>query len=922
MIIMYSNTQNYKSVEQALVKHYLEGYGELRSFDTSTDELKLVFSSIKYFKENEDNNTSLHPVTFFLVQACGSPKEIRRVLQWGQSPTLEIENCPGYFRYLILSCHAAYLAGLEESKNYEEKLRQICSSSGPIVDGLNTLWEKLATWTREHSSCRKLILPTVTDSRTRIGQTQALTFPIWRDSSKFRSITGINISRLALSQDEEVRCEISRDEKLRLEHEIVERANRIEAKFDVFSPAFCDAWTEYKSLPNHKKAFRLRHRFWRLFGAQRPLAVTDKDSVGLQLRTGLRCEEISLLFTSRSKEDDKYLEVESQSLPLALSPHDSRLGSLLRALENQEPWARVLLHDKVATFFLIDEWRADLIATAISGGALLFHQSCKASCDLHSNFCTTSIPGGWKIVEWLEHDDMNTALGLLMAHCPTFQVELADGGSFTPLSVICPARRHNEFLASQFFRPRFLAKVDGILEFTITHGCIPKIKNNITAKQETNPAAACLSPTYCHAGDIIPLPDELCHIHNPRQLGVKYQFSLGDETARYTGNYTICNTATVHSRLSPSDKSRWQALTPLNDGTVSLDTGENDFQFGMSLTGTLGPRTDFEHLLEAVYLGGRGGWSSFELVNLISNILDKNNNLAWDALLTLEETGWLEALRPRGWGMKKYFLSPPMLYFSGELANRSQGRHILLDGAAPNSVATLFIEAALHAGGCVFCMPGIGSLSPPRYSAIGVDAQTLADNLGWPLAPLVSPMLCKAPYCWRQSVYSTTMSGYTKDLWWDESEGCFSKGRSKNTPALWLARLSPTTRGMPRIYQLENGDIYECKQSAICEAHRRAGRPLFKEQGGHLVRQSREGALPLPIAHFLALSTGINPGLTNTEVQSYAYYASNNQLRKLAELLPGLILLQNEPAPVQRFHQENTFARHRAGWRYQYRGRI
>jgi hypothetical protein len=65
------------------------------------------------------------------------------------------------------------------------------------------------------------------------------------------------------------------------------------------------------------------------------------------------------------------------------------------------------------------------------------------------------------------------------------------------------------------------------------------------------------------------------------------------------------------------------------------------------------------------------------------------------------------------------------------------------------------------------------------------------------------------------------------------------------------------------------------RTAAILEAHRRSGRPLFRWSQGQLVRASRGGHLPLPVARALRLRAPVGSGPVPLKEGgwSYAYTA-------------------------------------------------
>ena len=270
------------------------------------------------------------------------------------------------------------------------------------------------------------------------------------------------------------------------------------------------------------------------------------------------------------------------------------------------------------------------------------------------------------------------------------------------------------------------------------------------------------------------------------------------------------------------------------------------------------------HLLEAIYAGGRSSWAEADLIPLIQAIAGTAGPSPWDILRALHEGGFLTPHIAAHWRARRWYLTPPKLYRSGEV--------IILDGAACQTLRERFLKVVGAKGGRASVRHGVGPWSVPLLVASEVDIAELAADLDVSLGSPPLHSFASSPACWRASVYDTQFRDAAS--MWDWDGGHFVS-KDADAPGIKLQRWSRTKRDAPDIYTLARaGTIIASlsnRTAAIVEAYRRSNRPLFEYSGNLIRRTSAAGWLPDQAARRLRLTHLSSPGPIADRPNRYGY---------------------------------------------------
>jgi hypothetical protein len=267
-------------------------------------------------------------------------------------------------------------------------------------------------------------------------------------------------------------------------------------------------------------------------------------------------------------------------------------------------------------------------------------------------------------------------------------------------------------------------------------------------------------------------------------------------------------------------------------------------------------------LLEAVYAGCGSGWSEKDLVHVIARALGRNDPTVWDIMRLLYEGGWIEPRVSNQWRARKWYLRPPRVLQS------SCGTIAMLDGAACEIVRERFTATASRLGGKVElrCLPHCFSV--PVVLAKCEHAEMLALELGIPFAPL----RCAVPRSGRLANFR--VSRYDPDrrtigsTWvWERRGFRKSPTTGSGTARVSLQRLIRARGDARDVYRMKAQQkpeaVFDSRCVAILSAHVENRQPLFHalEDAPLLERVALEGYLPIEIARYLVILSGVASGL-------------------------------------------------------------
>jgi len=292
-------------------------------------------------------------------------------------------------------------------------------------------------------------------------------------------------------------------------------------------------------------------------------------------------------------------------------------------------------------------------------------------------------------------------------------------------------------------------------------------------------------------------------------------------------------------------------------------------------------------VMEAIYAGGRRGWSEGNLIQLFQRILPARLS-AWDFMRSLQESTLLAPLlrpgfRGRVWRLLKPTLVP-LTTPSGEI--------VVVDGCVGATLVEDFRTAIISLGGAPFRLSGTSEWCPPLLGALNVDVTAAADRLGWEVAPARGPG--KKPLALVET--RQRHEHYDRASVWSWADGHFLRdGPSSQSPVI-LARWIHRAGRDHDIYVVSNRGRearFLSRAASIVFAHLAARLPLFRLEASGLLRIAGEGALPADISAWLRYATLANPSAL--EGGNYRYPIRAENVAKLTSILNGLIDLVSDP---------------------------
>jgi len=286
-----------------------------------------------------------------------------------------------------------------------------------------------------------------------------------------------------------------------------------------------------------------------------------------------------------------------------------------------------------------------------------------------------------------------------------------------------------------------------------------------------------------------------------------------------------------------------------------------------------------DDLLEAIYAGGRRGWSESDLIPLLERTLPADIN-RWDFLRSLQDatalTPFLRAqFRGRSWVLGPVALVP--------LRSRTRD-FLLIDGCVPALQLRDFKCAVEALGGRPFRRT-MSPWSVPLVGAEGAPVDKLSETLGWPTKQATMPGRRAAAF---DDAPLRRLEAYQHAYTWSWELGRFTPDGSRSP--VQLARWVHLGERDHDVYvvsgrQQERRFLSRC--SAIVHAHMLADRAMYRFDAGQLVRLGRDGFLPDRISQWLRYENLANAGPLDSG--GYGYAARQEQAATIAELLPGAV---------------------------------
>ncbi|HBR46702.1 MAG TPA: hypothetical protein DEA80_17595 [Afipia sp.] len=328
--------------------------------------------------------------------------------------------------------------------------------------------------------------------------------------------------------------------------------------------------------------------------------------------------------------------------------------------------------------------------------------------------------------------------------------------------------------------------------------------------------------------------------------------------------------AFVHDVRSPSnvvDMPEWNDIVELRSRVAEPPQGWDEVP------------EPLDDLLEAIYAGGRGGWSEADLIPLLERVLPAEIN-PWDFLRSLQDasvlTPFLRArFRGRSWTLDPVALVP--------LRSRDED-FVLVDGCLPALLLRDFKQAVKALGGRPFRRM-TSPWSVPLIGAVGVPVDNLKERLDWPAKRATAPGRRPAAF---DDAPHRRLDAYRQEYEWSWELGRFTSGGSRSPVRLarWV-HLGERDHDVYVVSGRTQGRLFLSRCCAIVHAHMLAGRPMYRFDAARLVRLGRDGFLPDRISQWLRYVNLNNAGPMPSG--GYGYCADQSQATAIAALLRGAV---------------------------------
>ncbi|MCC8402031.1 hypothetical protein LJ655_09010 [Paraburkholderia sp. MMS20-SJTN17] len=744
-------------------------------------------------------------------------------LAYGLVPFKPRPGLPGFFRFLVMTCAIVASADSNDStREFGENLARAFGTQNPFNyrSSLPDLWHRLENWCNEaHAageSVRQMVLPPPGTGK-HLGLTNAITFPAWRDVRRLRQLLDRRTAYRAIAGPAEAAIQLC---------PLVENDTS-------FSPAMRQASVEYRQLYLKKASLLGLHRFWvALAGLLHSPASERMRTPRLELRYGAMLDDVELrvILADRKGNVDPLQVLENfpdQVLAQAGAWAIQRVGKgASEALVSAISRGGIPF---VETRFGV--WHSNLLEPSIPTRSLLLLSKQNRDVARKWGVGTDAIGDSWVLTGPIPARDCRSvyqylALGIESPSSPSQAMTLVGGH-----------KTGSGFLGRESLLPQIRIPGPGA----------------VTLRPEQEDGARCV----LHRES-----DALYSIVGNTSLKGAYKLRL-DEDIIPSAEALAIETSVVffpdaleHIKLGDIDEATWRhreearvrpmpiVLTDITDDHPPSDSERS---------------ARFQDWLEALYAGGRTGWSEQELVPTIRDVLGKDAPPVWDILRGLMECGWLRSTSNLRWRARRWWLTPPSLL---NIRNTEGVEGLVLVGSAPANIRHRFRQTAQAAGCTVMKRPGASEYTACMHVATGPALGEVAKELGWVVSErrICAPMA--APDCWPSE--NVDESRHRRVARWNWDTGGFRSLDTTNSGPVNLERFRRERGDRDDIFVVTGPDsaryVTTSRTSAIIEAHRRARIAMFRWDGSRLVRNSQEGHLVEPLANLAMFSSCRSPG--------------------------------------------------------------
>lgn len=828
---MNSGLSPFWSFERDLTRHYLQtdgGFGAtpLSFMDVSPPQLARAVG-----RDAEDGEEVLRQFIGLFANL-----NLRHSLGEGITvrPPLGL-NAPGWFNYLVLTCHIASVSPEQASSGqFRERLKEVLGLRSAIVElsGIALLWEKLEAWCDRRRETgapfRKVDLPPIVRNMRQIGHSVGIVFPSRHDLDRMERLFGNLAGKSNLLAGDvvyEVRPHV-------LDHS--------------WSQGFLHAFEDFEVRWRRGDRLLADHPFLLgILGLRRHAARKKQPSDTFQLDLATDIDG-NAAYSVRTDIPDVLaaLTDRPEAAPKGTIEVSLSLREMVDLLSNgmtRLPAGLLRCHGEgVLPFEEVGwgVWRA--VRTPIGGRVRLLVRDDI----LRKHGYPISGRDGWQLLDPLGRREIEA---ILRAVRGTLDI----GSDIARLRFVGGIRIDRSYLG----RSRFLP------ELSASEGCTASVVP-FGGEQEHLSASV--------EGARIVLRSEGA-VEGIWRIAVSEGGSVRAEPT-----VIFMRDAPERDVISPDVLAKgWRPVEPPILGTE----GHNVARLGQRSESHEAPGTLLD-LLEALYAAGARGWSEQDIVQLVERSLPPGASV-WDGLHVLAESGWLEARVSREWRARRWHLLPPRLMLHGDGT-------VVLDGAVPARTRARFLDAVAAAGGRVEERGLGGTWFVPILGATEVDLAKLCSTLGMD-AEVAS---AEVPTDLAQAEIADSL--YTADRRIVGSRWSWAKARfvtfgGDACRGVSLERLATVKPNAADIYRIsvdgEPRQVVDGRAAAIMLAHRLAQRPAFRfHRDRSIVRRlTGSGTLPPEFARFLRVSNGCGPALSQDPVGiwQYAYPATPDQVRCL-----------------------------------------
>ena len=806
--------------EEALTRHYLRsdgGFGSapLSFLDVSGIELARAIGK----GAAEAGDALAEFVTIFRRQALVD------ALTYGYSPSPpEGLRVPGFFNFLILSCHVASAApDVASSGDYRHRLQEILKMDHGIqtLTGLRHLWERLPKWIdakrRTGQGYRNIVLPSYGTMR-QIGYSIRIVFPSRHDLGKMERLFGHF-------------AELPSPKASALVSIVVPELNRHN-----WSAGFLHAFKDFHARRQVGERLLADHPFWvGILGLRQAAHDPGRNATfEIDLTTDSDGQHAYSVRTDIGRVIQRLtgqVQVSSDQDVVSMAAARGEILDILASLPpSVSPSLARSFAEGILPFSEIEWglWRAERVPTGANIRLLVRDDH------LRKHDLPRAGKDGWRLLKGITHAEALHVIHWLTGRPPDPAPELAR------VRVAGGIRMDKVYLG----RRSFLPVIEAAEGCAATPTAFDGSKGSLTAS----------------------IDGRLIRLASDGPLDGVWRIAVAEGgMVQAEPNLVFEPDAREFPVIEPDELAKgWRPDEPSLAACTPLEVELADPHPTGGVTDAA-----FADLLEAVFAKGRRGWSEQDIVGLIAPQLP-TPYAVWDVLQLLADSGWMEPRVSRQWRARRWFLRPPRLlvYPSGDA--------LLLDGAIPELTRRRFERTATAMGGTVEWRKSTDGWAIPSGIARGIKPEALAARMEMDLrrADVEVPLPGSAVQ-FRPTLYSDNHRIVASS--WNWLSGRFLKGDHADAGAVRLERLTTVKPNAADVYRVTSGNdvkhLLDGRSAAILMAHRLAGKPAFRFIGdqGIVERLSLAGALPTQITRYLMLRNGCGPALDFASVGDRRY---------------------------------------------------